>query len=79
VLVSDAFHLPRAWVIFRILGQRGREPLRHRGPLAAPLATRLRWSLREAVVIWVNAGRLAVYGVAGAMGIDRDTRIGWFN
>jgi hypothetical protein len=31
------------------------------------------------VVIWVNAGRLTVYGVAGAMGIDRDTRIGWFN
>jgi hypothetical protein len=48
-------------------------------PARAPLATRLRWSLREAVVIWVNAGRLAVYGVAGAMGIDRDTRIGWFN
>jgi GMP synthase (glutamine-hydrolysing) B subunit len=79
VLVSDAFHLPRAWVIFRILGQRGLSLYATESPLAAPLATRVRWSLREAVVIWVNAGRLAVYGVAGAMGIDRDTRIGWFN
>jgi hypothetical protein len=52
---------------------------RHGSRLGAPLATRVGWSLREAVVIWVNAGRLAVYGVAGAMGVDRDTRIGWFN
>jgi uncharacterized SAM-binding protein YcdF (DUF218 family) len=79
VLVSDAFHLPRAWVIFHILGQRGLSLYATESPLAAPLATRVRWSLREAVVIWVNAGRLAVYGVAGAMGIDRGTRIGWFN
>ena len=79
VLVSDAFHLPRAWVIFRVLGQRGLSLHATESPVAAPLATRVGWCLREAVVIWVNAGRLAVYGVAGAMGIDRDTRIGWFN
>jgi hypothetical protein len=59
--------------------QRGLSLYATESPLAAPLATRVRWSLREAVVIWVNAGRLAVYGLAGAMGIDRDTRIGWFN
>jgi GMP synthase (glutamine-hydrolysing) len=47
--------------------------------LAPGFATRLGWSLREAAAIWFNAGRLAVYGVAGVMGIDRDTRIGWFN
>jgi uncharacterized SAM-binding protein YcdF (DUF218 family) len=79
ILVSDAFHLPRAWVIFRVLGDA--EPgLYATGDTGSvPLSTRVGWSLREAVVIWVNAGRLAVYGLAGAMSVDRDTRIGWFN
>jgi uncharacterized SAM-binding protein YcdF (DUF218 family) len=79
IVVSDAFHLPRAWVIFRVLGDEDIALYATEGALAAPLPTRLGWSLREAVVIWVNAGRLTVYGIAGAMGIDRDTRVGWFN
>jgi hypothetical protein len=78
IVVSDAFHLPRAWVIFAVLGHDARQPLRHRG--------RSRAGLRHA---WLEpaGGRCdlvqrraaAVYGVAGVMGIDRDTRIGWFN
>jgi uncharacterized SAM-binding protein YcdF (DUF218 family) len=79
IVVSDAFHLPRAWVIFRVLGHDGVTVHATEARLEAPLATRLGWSLREAVVIWVNVGRLTVYGVAGALGVDRDTRIGWFN
>jgi hypothetical protein len=78
VVVSDAFHLPRAWVIFAVLGHDVRL-FATQGTLAPPAATRLRWSLREAAAIWFNAGRLATYGVAGLAGIDRDTRIGWFN
>ena len=78
IVVSDAFHLPRAWAIFAVLGERV-SLYATEDDLAPGFATRLGWSLREAAAIWFNAGRLAVYGVAGAMGIDRDTRIGWFN
>ena len=35
--------------------------------------------LREATAVWSNAARGLVYVLAGAAGIDRDTRIGWFN
>ncbi|MFW5642055.1 MAG: YdcF family protein [Roseicyclus sp.] len=79
VVVSDAFHLPRAWVIFRVLGVR-EVALRPTLAEATPdTATMLRWCMRESLAIWFNAGRLAVYGIAGALGVDRETRIGWFN
>lgn len=80
VVVSDAFHLPRAKVIFRLLdypqialyaapatGSEGEGP------------SLWRWMLRESVAIWFNAGRGAAYVAAGWAGIDRDTRIGWFD
>ena len=79
IVVSDAFHLPRAWVIFRVLGQQDLSLYATESALAPPLATRLGWSLREGAAIWFNAGRLAVYGIAGLMGVERDTRISWFN
>ncbi len=79
VLVSDVFHLPRAWVVFRVLGHDNLSLYATENMSSAPLRMRLQWSLREAVVLWVNAGRLTVYVTAGAMGIDEDTRIGWFN
>lgn len=79
VVVSDAFHLPRAWVIFRVLGV-PEVALRATAPGATPdRATMLRWCLRESVAIWFNVARLGVYAVGGAVGIDRETRIGWFN
>jgi uncharacterized SAM-binding protein YcdF (DUF218 family) len=79
IVVSDAFHLPRAWVIFRVLGTPQVDLHATERDLRAPLGTRIQWNLREAVVVWVNVGRLAAYGVAGALGVDRDTRLGWFN
>lgn len=79
VIVSDAFHLPRASVIFRVLGDAELSLYATENTGSVPLRTRIGWSLREAVVIWVNVGRLATYAVAGAMGVERDTRIGWFN
>jgi uncharacterized SAM-binding protein YcdF (DUF218 family) len=79
VVVSDAFHLPRAWVIFRVLGVPD-VALRATRPDATPdLTTMLRWCLRESVAIWFNVARLGAYGAAGVLGIDRDTRIGWFD
>jgi uncharacterized SAM-binding protein YcdF (DUF218 family) len=79
VVVSDAFHLPRAWVIFRVFGVPD-VALRATRPDATPdLTTMLRWCLRESVAIWFNVARLGVYAAAGAFEIDRDARIAWFN
>lgn len=79
IVVSDAFHLPRAWVIFRGLRVPEvvlRATLRDATP---EVATMLRWCLRESIAIWFNVARLGVYAGAGALGIDRETRIGWFD
>lgn len=83
IVVSDPFHLPRAWVIFRAFGV----------PQVAPYAavpqegdtphpddrSPWRWMLRESVAIWANAARGAAYVVGRWAGIDRATRIGWFD
>ena len=82
VVVSDAFHLPRSWAIFRIFGGVPEVALY----AAADTETRgrgerrmLDWIARESLAVWSNLGRLAAYGAGGLAGIDRDTRIGWFN
>jgi len=79
ILVSDAFHLPRAWVIFSLLGTADLGLYATESDFEAPLSTRLKWSLREGAAIWFNVGRVAVYGIAGLAGVDRETRISWFN
>ena len=82
VLVSDAFHLPRSWLTFRLLG----------APETALFAARMEystedkpaaknyfeWVLRETIAIWFNIGRGLVYMAGGLMGIDEPTRIAWF-
>jgi len=75
ILVSDAFHLPRASVIFRLAG--ADDVALH----ATPATDRppWRWMLRESVAIWFNVARGTAYVLGGWLGIDRDTRIGWFN
>lgn len=81
IVVSDAFHLPRAWAIFRMLGVR--DVALHAVPetfAEGGLAQRrLTWSLRESFALWLNLARGAAYGLGGLAGLDRDTRIGWFN
>jgi uncharacterized SAM-binding protein YcdF (DUF218 family) len=79
IVVSDAFHLPRSWVIFRVLGVPDVALRPTLGAATPPLPTMLRWSAREGVALWFNVARLGVYGIAGALGVDRETRIGWFN
>ncbi|MGV6849204.1 MAG: YdcF family protein [Marinibacterium sp.] len=83
VLVSDAFHLPRSWMIFRALGAPRMALYAARRAYTTPdkPATRneAEWILRESVVVWVNVGRLLVYGAGGILGIDRATRLSWFN
>ncbi|MCU4651849.1 YdcF family protein [Roseibacterium sp. SDUM158016] len=82
VVVSDPFHLPRSWAIFRIFGEvpdvsvyaaadtedRGRGERRE-----------VEWVFRESFAVWSNLGRLVAYWAGGLAGVDRATRIGWFN
>ncbi|MDG4648781.1 YdcF family protein [Roseibacterium sp. SDUM158017] len=84
IVVSDPFHLPRAWAIFRLLGVGDvtlRAPPREPEAQAASRGGRagLGWVFRETLAIWWNVGRLAIYGAAGVAGVDHDTRIEWFD
>jgi uncharacterized SAM-binding protein YcdF (DUF218 family) len=83
IVVTDAFHIPRVWLTFRALG----------APPTALYVAKMKyttedkpaarnyfeWMLRESFAIWFNFGRVIVYALAGAAGIDKETRIGWFN
>ena len=73
VLVTEAWHLPRAWASFALAGD-----------LRLSLAASARWGPaafrmvpREAAAIWFNAGRAAVWTVAGWLGVSRTHRDGW--
>lgn len=84
VIVSDAFHLPRSWLIFRIFGMEDVSVYATEagfGTAAADPMERgmVQWTLREATAIWFNAWRGLVYLVGGAVGVDHDTRISWFS
>jgi len=79
VLVSDRFHLPRAWVIFRVLGPQDVSLYPTSETFIPPITWRALWSARESLALWFNVGRLSVYTIAGWVGFDRDTRISWFN
>lgn len=78
VLVSDAFHLPRSAVIFRLAGYREVQ-LHPVQQTARDSLSTWRWMLRESVVIWVNAARGLAYVAGGFLGIDHATRIAWFD
>ena len=75
ILVSDGFHLPRAWVIFRALGA----PEIDLRATDLPLGQARRWIGREGVAIWFNLWRAGLYWGGGLLGIDPDRRIGWFD
>lgn len=80
VIVTDAYHLPRSWAIFRLAGYPEVAVHVARG---RPEPSEGRWlwrgTLRETLAIWFNAGRGAAYLVGGLAGVDRETRIGWFD
>ncbi len=84
VLVSDGFHLPRSWLIFRIFGVADVSVHATDAGFGAPVTDRtergmVEWILRESAAIWFNALRGLLYLGGGWVGIDHDTRIGWFN
>jgi uncharacterized SAM-binding protein YcdF (DUF218 family) len=63
ILVSDAFHLPRSWISFKLVGARD----------ITLVATSSRadaaWKRRETLAIWFNLARFPVYLAADALGI----------
>ena len=82
VIVSDAFHLPRAWITFTLLGEAEVDVYAARiaysyddGP---PARSYVQWTLREAFAVWVNVGRTGAYLVGGLFGVDAQTRAAWF-
>jgi uncharacterized SAM-binding protein YcdF (DUF218 family) len=79
VLVSDPFHLPRSWVIFRAMGWP--EVALHAAHTTEGVdgRSRMRWILRESLAIWFNAGRALAYLGGGVLGMSDERRIGWFN
>ena len=83
VVVTDGFHIPRSWLIFRAFGgaQAQFYPARdlYTSPDRVGIRTRRDWVLRESLAVWGNLARAAIYLGAGALGIDQDTRISWFN
>lgn len=83
VLVSDAFHLPRSWLIFRMLGYAEVDLFAAERSTSASFSEDIKgdiwWNVRESIVIWVNVGRAIVYWGAGFFGVDPAVRIGWFN
>ncbi|MEM9320810.1 MAG: YdcF family protein [Pseudomonadota bacterium] len=76
IVVSDAFHLPRAWIIFRAFGAPD-ITLYPTPDLPAPKAWR--WILRESIALWFNLWRAVLYGAGGIAGIDPALRITWFD
>lgn len=56
IVVSTAYHLPRAWIAFRVMGF---DDLTLTA--AGPPNARPRPLLREALALWFNAGRVALW------------------
>ena len=82
VIVSDPFHLPRAWLTFTLAGEAEVDVYAARmaysyddGPRAR---SDLQWTRREAVAIWANVGRVGAYLAGGLLGVDAQTRAAWF-
>ncbi|MGR3467425.1 MAG: YdcF family protein [Shimia sp.] len=71
LLVTDASHLPRAWLAFRAVTHPP-EALVASGQINGP-----REVLREAAAIWFNALRGSVAGVAALLGAPQDRLLPW--
>lgn len=83
VVVTDRFHIPRSWMIFRAFGAPEAQFYPARDIYTSwdrpRTLSRREWILRESVVIWVNLARAGIYLGAGMLGVDAETRISWFN
>jgi uncharacterized SAM-binding protein YcdF (DUF218 family) len=73
ILVTDNWHLFRAWLSFRWAGaeQLHLAPATDSGVVGLPT----RRVLREAVAVWLNAGRVATYSALRLLGRNPDSGI----
>lgn len=71
ILVTDPVHLFRAWAAFQWAGARGLLPVPAWPLTDIPPAERPRRVLGEALAVWVNTGRAAVFSLRNALGEDR--------
>ena len=67
ILVTDAYHLPRSWVSYRVMGFRDIQLVSSTGMVDRPAPL-----LREASAIWFNALRVLIY--AGTFWADPEMR-----
>ena len=75
IVLSDAFHLPRVWVSFRLMGadaQRLQMAPAQSGGLPRP-----RDILREGLAIWFNLARATAWSVANTLAPTDDARLDW--
>jgi uncharacterized SAM-binding protein YcdF (DUF218 family) len=77
IVVTEAFHLPRAWASFRAMGA-AELALHPAGRVRMAGAGGVAWRvlLRESLALWFNAGRYAVWRAAGVLGLPDTTRTG---
>ncbi|MBT8412139.1 MAG: YdcF family protein [Octadecabacter sp.] len=85
IVVTEAFHLPRAWVSFRwaakVLGLPNRrfDLAMSENVRRVPPDNAVNWHIltRESLAIWFNAGRILAYQAGGLVGIPAKTRTNW--
>jgi uncharacterized SAM-binding protein YcdF (DUF218 family) len=72
LLVTQAYHLPRAWASFRWAGARGLVLVPAQGFSGIPLGERAEHLGRETLAWWFNIGRTGVVGMLEAFGLGED-------
>jgi len=79
ILVTEAYHLPRAWMSFRLMGAQTLTLYASARVIRIDDGAFLERHpiLRESLAIWFNLARFAAYIAAGWIGTDDDTRAVW--
>ncbi len=77
IVVTETFHLPRAWASHRWAGFDRVVPVASGRMRPAGWPDRARLLLRETLAIWFNAARAAAFSAAGLTGMPAPARLGW--
>jgi uncharacterized SAM-binding protein YcdF (DUF218 family) len=77
IVVTEAYHLPRAWVSFRLMGADEVRLYASARAVANPDGPFMERHpvLRESLAIWFNIARAAVFALGGALGVPQDARV----
>ena len=79
ILVTEAFHLPRSWASFKMMG--ASDLVLYPSERLRRSARGFEWGmiLRESLAIWFNIARYSAWRIGGALGIDATTRAAWLH